>query len=130
MRDLDLRAAFLSGIAIWAFVFIVAMFAFPLREHERPLFESIMPVALVLAVTTASVRYFRSANRGSVRGGLGLGLIWFAINLAIDATMFSWGPMQMSLGDYVKDIGVTYLLIPVIPIGLGNVLEYRQNHRE
>ena len=112
----------LYGIAIWVFVFIVAIFAFPLRANERPLFESIMPVALALAVTAVSVRCLRSAKEQNANTGLRLGLIWLAINIAIDLVMFSWGPMKMPLLDYLKDIGVTYLMIPIIPVGLGYAL--------
>lgn len=119
----------LSGLAIWAAVFVVAIFAFPLREAERPLFESIMPVALAAAVTVASVRAFGRMPADGVplgmRLGVRLGLGWLGVNLALDALMFSWGPMQMSPVDYVKDIGITYLLIPVIPIGMGRALDRR-----
>ncbi len=31
--------------------------------------------------------------------------------------------MQMSLGDYMMDIGITYLIIPVVTIGMGFLLE-------
>jgi hypothetical protein len=42
-----------------------------------------------------------------------------AANWALDSLMFSGGPMKMSLNQYVMDIGVTYLMIPAITIGLG-----------
>ena len=117
------KIAIMYGIGIWVFVFIVAMLAFPLRAGERPFFESIMPVALVLATTIAAVFYFRTIKTRYVFIGMCLGIIWFVINLLLDACIFSWGPMKMSLMDYVKDIGVTYLLIPIIAIGFGYSLE-------
>lgn len=112
------KMAILYGVGIWAFTFVVAMLIFPIRAGERALFESIMPVALSLAVVIATVRYFRR-NQASVRSAFCAGLIWLGVNLAIDALMFSWGPMKMSVLDYVKDIGVTYLMIPVIATGYG-----------
>ena len=33
------------------------------------------------------------------------------------------GPMLMTVGEYLADIGATYVMIPVITIGLGQVLE-------
>lgn len=117
------KSAVLYGVAIWAFVFIVAILAFPLRATERPLFESIMPVALTLAVVVASVRYFETVTKRFTYMGLCLGLIWFTVNIVIDLFMFSSGPMKMTLLDYIKDIGVTYLLILIIPIGIGLTLE-------
>jgi len=113
------------GFLIWVIVFAVAMLAFPLRAADRPLFESIMPVALVACTTIFAVSYLRHVDQRPLRGGVWLGLIWLAVNLALDSLMFSWGPMKMSLGDYMADIGVTYLLIPIIPIGMGALLERR-----
>lgn len=118
--------AILYGMAIWAFVFIVAMAAFPFRESERPLFESIMPVVLTLAVTLASVFYLRSVSKRALYIGLCLGITWLIVNLALDALMFSWGPMKMSLLEYIKDIGITYLIILIIPTGIGYLLENRK----
>lgn len=120
------KNAILYGIGIWAFTFVVAMLAFPFRESERPLFESIMPVALTLATTLASVRYFKGVKERFVWRGFCLGLIFFAVNFLIDQLMFSWGPMKMSFLDYLKDIGVTYLLIIIIPTGVGYALEGRK----
>ena len=121
---MNYKAAIFWGIGIWAFVFIVAIFAFPLRENERPLFESIMPVALVLAVTFASTRNLKSIT--NLSSGVKIGVIWLAVNFIIDQFMFSAGPMKMAFIDYMKDIGVTYLLIPVIPAGIGYALEKKK----
>lgn len=119
------KSAILYGIAIWAFVFVVAMFAFPLRESERPLFESIMPVALALAASFATARSFRLVQDRFAVVGLCLGLIWMGISLLLDAALFSWGPMKMSLGNYITDIGVTYLMLLVIPWMSGWGLQLR-----
>jgi hypothetical protein len=120
---MNYRTAVAYGAAIWAFVFVIAILAFPLRANERPLFESIMPVALVLAVTVASARYLRNVGERQLAVAVRVGLVWLAVNLLIDALAFSSGPMRMSFIDYLKDIGVTYLIIPIIPIGFGYALE-------
>ena len=93
------KSAILYGVVIWAFVFIVAMFAFPLRQNERPLFESIMPVALVLAVTVASIKNSKSIT--NFASGLRMGLVWFVVNLVIDLLAFSAGPMKMAFFYYI-----------------------------
>lgn len=117
------KISIMYGVGIWIFVFCVAMLAYPLHAGERPLFESIMPVALVLATTTFSIFYFRRTTKRYLFTGWCLGIMWFGINLILDACVFSWGPMKMSLAEYSKDIGVTYLLIPIIAIGFGYSLE-------
>jgi len=35
--------------------------------------------------------------------------------------MFMEGPMKMSIADYMMDIGFTYLMIPVITVGIGYI---------
>ncbi|MBI2267891.1 MAG: hypothetical protein HYU80_00380 [Candidatus Blackburnbacteria bacterium] len=121
------KTAILLGVVIWAFTFTVAILVFPLRATERPLFESIMPVVLTLTTVAASYFYLKRVKKGFVMQGLCLGIIWLAINLLLDSLMFSWGPMKMSLSDYIKDIGVTYLIIFIIPLGFGYLLEFKEN---
>lgn len=122
---MDHKASVLYGVGIWVFTFLVALLAFPLHASERILFESIVPVGLVLAVTVTSVRYFRSVHSKVFVSGYCVGLIWLAVNLGLDALVFSWGPMKMEFITYLKDIAVVYLLIPIIPTGIGYLLEHR-----
>ena len=61
--------------------------------------------------------------RLSCAKALVIGVAWLVINLVIDLPLFSAGPMAMPLADYVKDIGLTYLIIPVVTVGLGYLLE-------
>lgn len=39
-----------------------------------------------------------------------------------DELLFSWGPMKMSLVDYLKDIGLTYLIMPIVTYGMSRVV--------
>lgn len=119
----SLRKALLYGVFVWLIPFGVAFVIFPLRESARPLFESIMPVAVAAAAVIFAVRYFRGVTGGFVREGLRLGLLWLLINVAIDAPLMLFGgPMFMTVAQYVADIGLTYLLIPVVTLGLGTAL--------
>jgi hypothetical protein len=116
------KLAALFGFLVWLFAFVVSVLIFPLHETERPLFESIMPVALALATVTLAALYFRRVRTAFLREGVILGLLWLAINVVIDLLLFIWGPLKMTPGDYVKDIGLTYLMIPIITAGMGYVL--------
>lgn len=114
-----LRRALLFGLFIWLLPFAVAFIIFPLRESARPLFESIMPVAIAVVTVVLGNRYLRTVNRNLVREGVLLGVMWLAICMIIDAPlMLLGGPMKMTVAEYGADIGVTYLMIPVITIGL------------
>ena len=122
----SIKLALFHGFLIWLIVFVAAIAIFPLREPNRPLFESIMPVILTACATIFSVTYLRRLDSQPLREGIWLGLIWFVLNLSLDQLMFSWGPMKMNFSDYLKDIGVTYLLIIIIPTGFGYLLSQRK----
>lgn len=122
----SIKRAILYGLAIWAIPFVVAMFIFPLRNTDRPLFESIMPVTVTFAAVLFSWFYFNKVETGFIKEGILLGTVFFAVSIAIDLLMFSYGPMAMPFLDYMKDIGITYLLIPVITIGFGYVVDRKR----
>ena len=49
-----------------------------------------------------------------------IGVVWFLISVMIDLFLFlPPSPMQMSITGYFMDIGITYLIIPIITIGMG-----------
>ncbi len=107
------------GVLVWLIPFVIAFLIFPLHENARPLFESIMALAVASAAVFFGLKYLKTVNPIAPGAGLTMGLLWFVICLLIDAPlMLLGGPMKMSLGAYMADIGVTYLMIPVITAGL------------
>jgi hypothetical protein len=42
---------------------------------------------------------------------------WF-----FDFLFFIWGPIKMPVASYIKEIGVGYLIYPIITIGFGYAL--------
>ena len=108
------------GFLAWLLPFVVAVLAFPFRESSRPLFESIMAVTVTATAVVLGLGYLKRLDRSSAREGLWLGLIWFAMCVLIDAPLMLFsGPMKMSFGSYMADIGLTYLSIPIVTWGLG-----------
>jgi hypothetical protein len=112
------RRAIAGGLAVWAVTIAAAVSAAPIKASNRLLFESIMPVALSAVIVLAAVLYFR-CRPGGIAEGAAVGAIWLAINLGLDGLMFSSGPMKMDVGAYVQDIGLTYLIIPIVTTGIG-----------
>jgi len=106
--------------------FVIAFLIFPLRNSDRDFFESIMPVAVVLATVIFSGLYFKKVHHEYLKEGLLLGVIFLLVNLVFDLAMFSQGPWAMPLGKYIKDIGFTYLMIPIITVGFGAALQKKQ----
>ena len=123
------KTAVWYGLAVWAIPFFVALSLTPLRYSQRTLFESIMPVVVAIAAVIFTDLYMNQAERRFLREGILLGTTWFALSVVIDLLMFSSGTMEITPIEYVKDIGVMYLLIPTITVGFGVVLEQRMTKR-
>jgi hypothetical protein len=118
MRSVAREVGF--AVLAWLVPFVVSVFIFPLKRSHPPLFESVMGVTLAASTVLLGCIYLRrSARRSLVAQGARVGLIWMFANWVLDALMFSGGPMKMSFGEYVMDIGIAYLMIPVITVGLG-----------
>ena len=112
------------GILIWLIPFLVSFVVLPLKDSNRPLFESIMPVVLTITVVIFSILFFKRVDREFMKEGFIIGIVWFTISIVIDLFMFiPESSMHMSLVDYIMDIGLTYLIILVIPVGFGYMLE-------
>src|SRR5262245_27148339 len=111
------------GCLVWLVPFVISVIIFPLKTSAPPLFECAM--AVVLAATTIGLfnLYAGAPRKGqgthtiSVRDAAIVGIVWLAINWAFDLPMFMTGPMKESLASYTMDIGLAYLMIPVITVG-------------
>jgi hypothetical protein len=113
------------GLLSWAIPFVVS-FAFVDRTGQwlipYPLFKSIMVVVFGGLGTWFLVLAFRRL-RPSTTTGLALGLYWLAINLVLDLVALL--PLTgMTVGGYVEDIGLRYLLIPIIAAAMGAAAEH------
>jgi hypothetical protein len=106
----------LSGFLVWLLPFAVAVALSPVRANDRTLFESNMPV--VISITAVGFVIIRPAAVSSPVRGLALGLAWLAISIGLDLLMFMSGPMKMTFSNYMKDIGLTYFMFPVLTLGL------------
>ena len=116
------------GFLVWLIPFLVSFPIFELRESNRPLFESIMPVVLTITVLLFSVLFFKRIEKNYFQLGFYIGIIWFIIAIFIDLLMFlpENTPMHMDLFSYITDIGLTYLIIFIIPVCIGFLLEQKQ----
>lgn len=118
----SIKRALIYGFLLWMIPFAVAFLVYPIRENHYPFFETIMPVTLTFCVVIFAVLYMKNLDGGYVAEGWKLGITWFFMSLAIDLLMFMWGPMKMSFADYMMDIGLTYLIFPIVTVGFGAVM--------
>ncbi|MBI3943466.1 MAG: hypothetical protein HY326_10680 [Chloroflexi bacterium] len=116
----------LFGILTWLVAFVVSVAIFPLKTAQYALFETIMSIIVTISATLFAILYFRKVKERSIQAGILVGVTWFLINLAIDLPLFLLGgPMQMSFGDYMAEIGLEYLMIPTVTVGFGILLQQR-----
>jgi len=114
-----------QGVLLWLVLFITGFALFPLHESNRIFFETLMPIILVITTLILGLNHLKK-SRSPQKEGLKIGLIWLAINLIIDAILFlSPTPMQMGITEYLQDIGLIYLIIPIITSGLGKAMTQR-----
>jgi hypothetical protein len=116
----------LFGFLTWAIAFAISFVVFPFKASDRGLFESVMAVTVAALAALFAILYLRAVKTSFLKEGVLIGGVWFLVNLVIDLFLFlPPSPMQMSLGAYMTDIGLTYLIYPIVTIGLGYLLEQK-----
>ncbi|MFC1482092.1 hypothetical protein ACFL6E_07615 [Candidatus Neomarinimicrobiota bacterium] len=114
----SMKKALLFGFLVWLVPFITGFLAWPV--HGQPAFETILALALTGSGLVFATLYYRSIERITRCEGVRLGALWFAISLVIDLLMFmpASSRMHMSFSAYMFDIGLTYLIYPMITIAV------------
>jgi hypothetical protein len=86
------------------------------------LFKSIMIVVGSLVGTVLMVWLFLRIREGYLREGILIGFSWLVINWVMDWLVLL--PMSgMDVSTYFSQIGIRYLVIPIIAVSMGFVLE-------
>lgn len=109
----------LFGFLSWLIIFAGAMCLSSLRVDERRLFETLMGSFLIATTVVLTLLYFRRIEADFLREGVQLGAAFVACNVLFDLPMFMAGPMEMPFLEYLKDIGLAYLGMPIISVGFG-----------
>ena len=118
------------GFLVWLLPFIVAILLSPLKRGGDPLFETVMPVVVAGCAIVFIHFYFLHIHGGFMKEGVTLGIVWMFISLTLDLLMFAQGPMKMPVGLYMRDIGLVYVLFPILTIGCGWLLHRRNAEAE
>ena len=122
------KKAILYGFLIWLIVFATAFLIFPIHETNRIFFESIMPVILSIATSFFTFKYLSKVESNFIKEGLYFGIMVTVINWILDAAlMLSPSPMQMTLPEYLFDIGFTYFMILPITLGFGFIVAHTKS---
>ena len=120
----SLKSALIYGFLVWLIPFVAAVpFYSPEGEPiiDIFLFKTIMIVVGSLAGAFFLLRYFKGVTADFVREGMMIGVIWLAMNWALDFAVL----LQMSdmtIGAYFTEIGLRYLTMPIFSIAIGMAL--------
>ncbi|MFZ5955147.1 MAG: hypothetical protein ACOYT4_01875 [Nanoarchaeota archaeon] len=117
------------GIMTWLVPFL-AGFLFYSKAGKLMInelfFKSIMVVVGSLTGAILLFSYFKKIKADYLREGIIVGLVWFAINIVLDLIILV--PMsKMSLINYFTQIGLEYLVIPIMSLLLGYSLEHKND---
>ena len=114
----------LYGFLAWLIPFVVAFFFYSKEGGlviDIFLFKSIMIVVGAISGAFLLVSYFKNIHANYLYEGIIVGLTWLGINILLDLLVLV--PMsEMSYADYFAQIGLRYLVMPVMSIMVGAVL--------
>jgi hypothetical protein len=103
------------GFASWAIPFVVSLLFFEKGGQPRLPVDLIKSIMIVVGAASGGVLLlllFRQL-RPSLFRGIVIGSLWFVLNIVLDLGILV--PMtKMSLGQYLSEIGIRYLLIPIM----------------
>nr|WP_321418215.1 hypothetical protein [uncultured Methanomethylovorans sp.] len=71
------------------------------------------------------VSYFKNINSEYYREGIVVGLTWFTINILLDLLILVQ-MSGMSITDYFSQIGLRYIVIPVMTVTIGAALNNKK----
>lgn len=114
------------GFILWMVPFLAAVpFVDANKNYTIPenFFKSIMVVVGAATGVVLAVSYFSGVKKNFFGEGVVIGLVWLAVNWALDLVMVSSGVFDMSLETYFTDIGLRYLAIPAYTVGMGYALK-------
>jgi hypothetical protein len=113
----------LLGILSWLIPFIFSLLFYSKDGHlviDIFLFKSLMIVVGGVCGASLLVYYFKMIKSRYISEGIIIGLIWLVINFALDLVTIV--PMsKMPIMDYCSQIGLRYLLIPIMSVSMGYI---------
>ncbi len=116
------------GFLAWLIPFVTSFFFYSKEGGltiDIFLFKSIMIVVGSISGAILLIYYFKKVNTSYFKEGLIVGLTWLSINILLDLLILI--PMSgMSIADYFTQIGIRYIVIPVMSIMVGTVLSNKK----
>jgi hypothetical protein len=120
--------AVLFGILAWLIPFLLSFFFYS-RDGGLLIdiffFKTIMIVVGSIVAAFLLVLYFKKIEKNYFKEGVYVGIVWFFLNVVLDLIILI--PMSgMFLDAYFTQIGLRYLVMPVMTIMIGAVLDNKK----
>jgi len=116
----------LFGFLAWLLPFIASFFFFDPQAGrmtiDNAFFKSIMVVVGVAIGTILFVKYFDTVKKDYVKEGLVAGFVWAAMSWILDFIVLV-PMMKVDTPTYFMSIGMLYLSMPIIAVGMGMAIE-------
>ena len=118
----------LYGFLAWLIPFVASIFFFTKDgglSIDIFFFKTIMIIVGSISGAILLISYFKKINIGYLKEGIYIGITWFVINILLDLLVLI--PMTgMAISDYFLQIGLRYLVMPVMSIMVGVSLENKK----
>lgn len=108
------------GVMSWVVPFVASLSLYPLKSTNEPLFETIVSILILATAGGLGRLWYRTVPPLHISEGLAVGTTWLLINVVLDQLMLLsiFGPQRMSLGVYATQVGLKYLIIPIVLVAL------------
>jgi hypothetical protein len=113
----------LYGLLLWGSLFVYAFSLSYIKDYNPVFFNILMFIALTLFTTVFVFVLYRRKKIEFFNEGLTAGILWMFECMLLDMFLFHWGPMKMSFTRYFTEIGLSYIVIPIIVAGMGYLLD-------
>ncbi|HTV73609.1 MAG TPA: hypothetical protein VME66_07895 [Candidatus Acidoferrales bacterium] len=108
------------GVMSWIVPFVASIALYPLKATNEPLFETIVSILILVSAGGLGRLWYRTVPPVHVSDGFALGTAWLLINVVLDQSMLLsiFGPQRMPLAVYLTQVGLKYLIIPIVLVAL------------
>ncbi len=116
------------GFLTWLVPFVISLLFF--TKEGQPIMDIFLIKSIMIVLFSAFgafllIIYFRKIDLNFLREGAFIGLSWFVINCILDILVLL--PFTgMSITTWFAQIGMRYLMIPVMSISMGYIVEYHK----
>ncbi len=111
--------AIVFGVSLWVIVAATLTVTLPLMTGNRGLYDSIASVVISLGLVAFSALYLKKVTENVLRESVYLSLTFAVVIAGLDLSLLVLGILKMSWYRFVSEIAVSYLMTPIITIGMG-----------